>query len=114
MSLSGKTAVITGSNSGIGLGIAWELARAGANVVLNSFTDNEEDHALAEEEIAAMKAFAAQEPIGIVSLYIRTAELVLWPSSDQDRRSHAEVVRAAGLEDCALILLRPDQSYVRP
>ena len=49
MSLSGKTAVITGSNSGIGLGIAWELARAGANVVLNSFTDNEEDHALAEK-----------------------------------------------------------------
>ncbi|WP_108481965.1 3-hydroxybutyrate dehydrogenase [Oceaniglobus ichthyenteri] len=49
MSLSGKTAIITGSNSGIGLGIAWELARAGANVVLNSFTDNEEDHALARE-----------------------------------------------------------------
>ena len=47
MSLKGKTAVITGSNSGIGLGIAWELARAGANVVLNSFTDNEADHALA-------------------------------------------------------------------
>ena len=49
MSLAGKTAVITGSNSGIGLGIAWELARAGADVVLNSFTDREEDHALAEE-----------------------------------------------------------------
>ncbi|MDF1872675.1 3-hydroxybutyrate dehydrogenase [Vannielia sp.] len=49
MDLKGKTAVITGSNSGIGLGVAWELARAGANVVLNSFTDREEDHALAEE-----------------------------------------------------------------
>ncbi|WP_193789380.1 3-hydroxybutyrate dehydrogenase [Sulfitobacter noctilucae] len=49
MDLSGKTAVITGSNSGIGLGIAWEFARAGADVVLNSFTDNEEDHALAKE-----------------------------------------------------------------
>ncbi|MGC1497831.1 MAG: 3-hydroxybutyrate dehydrogenase [Sulfitobacter sp.] len=47
--LSGKTAVITGSNSGIGLGIAWELARAGADIVLNSFTDNAEDHALAKE-----------------------------------------------------------------
>lgn len=46
--LSGKTAVITGSNSGIGLGIAWELARAGADIVLNSFTDNDEDHALAK------------------------------------------------------------------
>lgn len=46
--LSRKTAVITGSNSGIGLGIAHELARAGADVVLNSFTDRAEDHALAE------------------------------------------------------------------
>ncbi|NDR54886.1 3-hydroxybutyrate dehydrogenase [Aliiruegeria sabulilitoris] len=49
MSLQGKTAVITGSNSGIGLGVAWEMARAGADVVLNSFTDREEDHALAAE-----------------------------------------------------------------
>ena len=49
MSLSGKTAVITGSNSGIGLGIARELAKAGADVVLNSFTDRDEDHALAAE-----------------------------------------------------------------
>lgn len=47
MTLTGKTAVITGSNSGIGLGVARELARAGANVVLNSFTDRDEDHALA-------------------------------------------------------------------
>ena len=49
MSLKGKTAVITGSNSGIGLGIARELARAGADVVLNSFTDREEDHKLAAD-----------------------------------------------------------------
>ena len=49
MSLKGKTAVITGSNSGIGLGIAIELARAGADVVLNSFTDRDEDHALAAQ-----------------------------------------------------------------
>ena len=47
MSLNGKTAVVTGSNSGIGLGIVRELARAGANVVLNSFTNRDEDHALA-------------------------------------------------------------------
>lgn len=47
--LAGKRAVITGSNSGIGLGIARGLAAAGAEVVLNSFTDSPEDHALAEE-----------------------------------------------------------------
>ncbi|QFS83185.1 D-beta-hydroxybutyrate dehydrogenase [Roseivivax sp. THAF40] len=49
MQLSGKTAIVTGSNSGIGLGVARSLAEAGADVVINSFTDNKEDHALAEE-----------------------------------------------------------------
>jgi 3-hydroxybutyrate dehydrogenase len=49
MSLKGKTAVITGSNSGIGLGVAVELAQAGADLVINSFTDRDEDHALAAQ-----------------------------------------------------------------
>jgi 3-hydroxybutyrate dehydrogenase len=49
MQLAGKTAIVTGSNSGIGLGVATELARAGANVVLNSYTDTPEDHALAAD-----------------------------------------------------------------
>ena len=48
MLLTGKTAIVTGSNSGIGLGIAEALAAAGAEVVINSFTDRPEDHALAE------------------------------------------------------------------
>lgn len=48
MSVSGKTVIVTGSNSGIGLGIAQEMAKAGADLVLNSFTDSEDDHALAE------------------------------------------------------------------
>lgn len=49
MQLAGKRAIVTGSNSGIGLGIAKELARAGAALVINSFTDSDEDHALAAE-----------------------------------------------------------------
>lgn len=49
MQLKGKRAVVTGSTSGIGLGIARELARAGASVVINSFTDAPEDHALAKD-----------------------------------------------------------------
>ena len=39
--LKGKTALVTGSTSGIGLGIALSLARQGANIVLNGFGDVE-------------------------------------------------------------------------
>lgn len=40
--LTGKVAVITGSTSGIGLGIARALATAGAHIVLNGLGDHDE------------------------------------------------------------------------
>jgi 3-hydroxybutyrate dehydrogenase len=48
--LKGKTALVTGSTSGIGLGIAKALARQGANIVLNGFGDSEGPRA----EVAAL------------------------------------------------------------
>ncbi len=46
MSLKGKTALVTGSTSGIGLGIAKALAAQGANIMMNGF--GEKDAAIAE------------------------------------------------------------------
>lgn len=48
--LKGKTALVTGSTSGIGLGIALTLARQGVNIVLNGFGDAEGPKA----EVAAL------------------------------------------------------------
>ena len=86
--LKGKTALVTGSTSGIGLGIAKALAKQGANIVLNGFGDvegpKEEIAALGvqvvyhgadmskPDDIDAMMAFAAAE-FGRVDILVNNA-----------------------------------------
>ena len=53
--LNGKTALVTGSTSGIGLGIACQLAAQGANIILNGFGDVDAPKA---EVLAAAKTHA--------------------------------------------------------
>ncbi|MBQ0930933.1 3-hydroxybutyrate dehydrogenase [Ideonella sp. 4Y16] len=54
--LNGKTALVTGSTSGIGLGIAKALAAQGAHVMLNGFGDT----AAAQAEVAAVATGGAR------------------------------------------------------
>jgi 3-hydroxybutyrate dehydrogenase len=95
MSLIGKTAVVTGSNSGIGLGVARALAAEGADVVLNSFTDRPENHALA----ASLGA-----DFGVTARYIR-ADL----SKPEDARA---LVASAGA--CDILVNNAGIQHVAP
>ena len=86
--LKGKTALVTGSTSGIGLGIALALARQGANIVLNGFGDTQAPQAAVQAlgvrtgyhgadmskpaEIEAMMAYAAAE-FGGVDILVNNA-----------------------------------------
>jgi 3-hydroxybutyrate dehydrogenase len=55
--LKGKTAVVTGSTSGIGLAIARAMARDGANVVINGFGDK---GAIEKERTGIEKEFSVK------------------------------------------------------
>jgi 3-hydroxybutyrate dehydrogenase len=94
MTLKGKTAIVTGSNSGIGLGIVRELAKSGADVILNSFSNTDDDHQIAAQ---------VGEEFGVSARYIQ-ADM----SNPEDCRALVEkagacdiIVNNAGIQHVA-------------
>lgn len=88
-SFSGRTAVVTGANSGLGLVTARELARAGARVILAcrsidkgnaalaGMTGDLEVRSLDLADLASVRAFA--DTIGVVDVLINNAGIMAVP-----------------------------------
>ena len=68
VSLRGKVAIVTGSNSGIGRAIVLELAKQGANLVIDYIMHPEATEAL-ERQVAALghRAFGVEADVGKVA-----------------------------------------------
>ncbi|WP_370316032.1 AAA family ATPase [Sagittula sp.] len=73
-----------------------------SSVIERAISDADRD--LARRHMDALTSYAAEEPIGLASLYVRSAELLLWPSEPEARRVLATDLRAACLEDMARML----------
>ena len=84
--LRGKAAIVTGSTSGIGLGIARSLAASGANIMLNGFGD--------ERDIAVLRAEMTAQ-FG-VNVYVNAADM---SSAEQVRAMVAQATRELGSVD---------------
>jgi 3-hydroxybutyrate dehydrogenase len=113
--LTGRTALITGSTSGIGLGIATTLAQHGANIVLNGFGDVQGAIAHLKEydgmvgyhaadmskpdEIAAMVRYAETE-MGGVDILVNNAGIQHVSPVDSFPSDKWEMVIAVNLSAC--------------
>jgi glucose 1-dehydrogenase len=70
MSLKGKVAIVTGGNSGIGLSVVIELAKQGANIVIDYVSHPEATEAL-ERQVAAL----GDQAIGVKADVSKVTEL---------------------------------------
>ncbi len=106
--LKGKSAIVTGSTSGIGLAIARSLAEAGANVMLNGFGDA----AAIEEERAKLSA-----DTGVTVLYdgadmTKPAEIRALVATAQDAFGSVDIlVNNAGIQCVAPIEDFPEEKW---
>ncbi len=103
-SLSGKTALVTGSTSGIGLGIALALAQRGANLMLNGFGD-------AEGPLAAVRALGVQAIHHGADMSKANEIEVMMKAADERFGGVDILVNNAGIQHVALVEDFPTEKW---
>jgi 3-hydroxybutyrate dehydrogenase len=107
--LAGRTAVVTGSTSGIGLGIATLLAKAGAKVMLNGF-GKPEDIAAARKAVA--DAGDGTEPHHSTADLSRAAEMRAMITEAEGVLGRVDIlVNNAGIQFTSPVQDFPDEKW---
>ena len=107
MNLKGKTAIVTGGNSGIGQAIVLELARQGANIVIDYVADPQATEALVQQVLAL-----GDQAIGVRADVSQIGELQrLFQAAVQAFGSVDIMVNNAGIETRTSVLETSEAQY---
>ncbi len=106
--LNNKTALITGSTSGIGLAIAHALAKAGANIVLNGFGEESEINALKD---TLSKTYSVAVNYSAADVTNKAAIEQMMAETIQSFGSLDILVNNAGIQYVAPIVEFPDDKW---
>ncbi len=107
MNLKGKTAIVTGGNSGIGAAIVLELARQGANIVIDYISHPEATDAL-EKQVAKL----GDQAIGVDADVSKIADLQKLVDSAVKKFGKLDVmINNAGVETRTSILDTTEAQY---
>jgi glucose 1-dehydrogenase len=107
MSLKGKVAIVTGGNSGIGMAIVLELAKQGANIVIDYVTHPEAAEALEKQVIAL-----GDQTIGIQADVSKVADLQRLINAAVEKCGRVDImVNNAGVETRTSVLDTTEEQY---
>ena len=107
MSLKGKVAIVTGGNSGIGLTIVLELAKQGANMVIDYVTHPEATEAL-EKQVVAL----GDKAIGVKADVSKVADLQRLIDAAVENFGRLDImVNNAGIETRTSVLDTTEEQY---
>ncbi len=107
MSLKGKVAIVTGGNSGIGMAIVLELARQGANLVIDYVV-----HPEATEELEKQVMAMGDQVIGVEADVSKVAEVQKMVDAAVAQFGRLDVlVNNAGIETRTSILDTTEDQY---